>query len=470
MRRQVPLYRSLAQWIGPAVLLMSALFLLGFAVGERQGLGRLIRLLGDALTAIPVSLRTLITYYADLSAGALLTSILIGLATGAGLSLLNSRASSDRWRIIAAGTIGGAIGSQLLTYPTRHCTYLADAETGERWIGVAITAVGAAIITLTAWMLAGRRLPRARATSGYYKGISLPLLFLFPTLLSLIVFLYYPATQIVTLSLNAQPAGLPVERFVCLANYIDLPTDPIYRSSFVTTLTFTMLITAFSMAIALGIALLASQKVRGASLYRPLLIWPYALSPVVTAVIFQGLFREGRAGLINTGLYEVLGTTLDWLTDPQLAPITVIAAAVWNALGFNILFYIAGLQNVPKDLLEAAQIDGANRFQRFVRITLPMLSPFTFFLLVTNITFSFYGIYGAIDTLTQGGPPLFSETGTVEGYATGVLIYRMYEDAFRTPGAPAGAAAAQALILFLLVAAITVIQFRYLERRVTYSA
>ncbi|HLA44447.1 MAG TPA: ABC transporter permease subunit, partial [Aggregatilineales bacterium] len=138
-----------------------------------------------------------------------------------------------------------------------------------------------------------------------------------------------------------------------------------------------------------------------------------------------------------------------------------------NGLGFNILFYIAGLQNVPGDLLEAAAMDGANRVQRFVRITIPLLSPFTFFLLVANVTYAFYGIYGVVDATTQGGPPL--GPGGEEGGATGVLIYKLYEDAFGS-GSSAGMAAAQALILFILVATITLLQFRYVENRVTYNA
>jgi len=160
-------------------------------------------------------------------------------------------------------------------------------------------------------------------------------------------------------------------------------------------------------------------------------------------------------------LDSVFGINPRWFTDVGLARVMVVVASVWNILGFNILFYIAGLQNIPKDLLEAAEIDGANRVQRFARITFPLLSPFTFFLLVTNITYSFYGIYGVIDVLTDGGPRIGE--GGASG-ATDVLIYRLYEGS-----AQAGASAAQALVLFVLIASITIFQFGYLERRVTYA-
>jgi sn-glycerol 3-phosphate transport system permease protein len=309
-------------------------------------------------------------------------------------------------------------------------------------------------------------LRRTQSNAGYFRGVGLPYLFLAPTLLSLLLFLYYPSIQTLTLSLTSRRFPLPQERFVCLQNYVTLAEDLIYRSSFLTTVLLTVGIVTLAIAFSLGVATLASQKVRGANVYRTLLIWPFALSPVVAGTIFLALFREGGSGLINYVLEGAFGISPSWLRDPALAPWVIVFASVWNIMGFNILFYIAGLQNIPTDLLEAAAIDGANRIQRFVRITFPLLAPFTFFLLVTNITYSFYGIYGAVDTLTQGGPPL-GPGGTLGG-ATNVLIYKLYQDAF-SPGAPVGLAAAQAVVLFLMVAALTLLQFRYVENRVTYS-
>ena len=283
---------------------------------------------------------------------------------------------------------------------------------------------------------------------------------LIPTLIILVFFLYYPAVQVVEMSLTRTFLGRG-SRFACLFNYERLSQDPFYESSFITSFQITLAIIVIGMAVSLGIAVLASQKIRGASIYRTWLIWPYAVSPVVAGVIFQVMFHP-QVGPVNWILNELFGIRPQWFREVYLAPWVVILAAVWNSLGFNVLFYVAGLQNIPSDLLEAAAIDGANRFQRFMRITFPLLSPFTFFLLVTNVTYSFFGIFGAIDTLTQGGP-------WRQGHgATNVLIYNLYQDAFERQY-KIGLAASQSLILFLLVAGLTILQFRYVERRVTYG-
>ncbi|MBZ0320221.1 MAG: sugar ABC transporter permease [Anaerolineae bacterium] len=352
-------------------------------------------------------------------------------------------------------------------YPTQHCTYIDGAPRLEYRFGLFVTVGSALLILLPVWALLfkDRTTIKEVSTSGYFRNPVLPYLFLSPTLFILIVFLYYPGSQVLTLSTKLKRFPLPQERFSCMANYVKLTEDPIYQNSFSTTIFFTVMIVILSMFLALMIAILASQKIKGASVYRSLLIWPYAVSPIVTAIVFLTMFREGGAGLINYALDNLFGLEPRWLTDTDLAPWVVILAAVWNSLGFNILFYIAGLQNVPEDLLEAAAIDGANRIQKFIRITFPLLSPFTFFLLITNITYSFYGIYGAVEALTQGGPTLGA--GGKDGGATNVLIYKLYQDAF--VNGRSGEAAAQALILFLMVAGLTVLQFRFVERRVTYS-
>lgn len=368
---------------------------------------------------------------------------------------------------LPVGAMVGAMSSQILMYPTQHCTYMDGAPRLEYRFGLLITVGSALLILLPVWALLfkDRTTIKEVSTSGYFRNPVLPYLFLSPTLFILIVFLYYPGSQVLTLSTKLKRFPLPQERFSCMANYVKLTEDPIYQNSFSTTIFFTVMIVILSMFLALMIAILASQKIRGASVYRSLLIWPYAISPVVTAIVFLTMFREGGAGLINYALDNLFGIEPRWLTNTDLAPWVVILAAVWNSLGFNILFYIAGLQNVPEDLLEAAAIDGANRIQKFIRITFPLLSPFTFFLLITNITYSFYGIYGAVEALTQGGPTLGA--GGKDGGATNVLIYKLYQDAF--VNGRSGEAAAQALILFLMVAGLTVLQFRFVERRVTYS-
>jgi sn-glycerol 3-phosphate transport system permease protein len=308
-----------------------------------------------------------------------------------------ARAARERtWLAALAGAGTGGLGAQILMFPAQHCTYAPDIGGAQFRVGLVVTALGALILLAPLWTLLRRR-PGARPQqiAGHFKSSPLPYVLLVPTVIILAVFLYYPAAQIMLVSLRRKIFPLPQERFACMQNYVDLAHDAVYRNSFASTLYITFFIVVFSLAISLAIAVLASQKVKWAGVYRTLLVWPYAISPVVTGVIFL---------------------------------------SVWNLLGFNVLFYIAGLQNIPADLLEAASLDGAGRVRRFWRITFPLLSPFTFFLLVTNVTYSFYGIYGVVDT-----------------------------------GAPAGLGAAQAVVLFLMVATFTVLQFRFLERRVTYE-
>jgi sn-glycerol 3-phosphate transport system permease protein len=367
--------------------------------------------------------------------------------------------------VVIGGLVGG-VSAQILNYPLSHCSYETGIPDVQYRLGVVVTAFSAFLLLVPAWTLLGR--PKLDTdTKGYFKNRWLPYVLLVPSVFFLSIFLYYPAvtilTQSTTRTIRGAPRG-PID--VCLANYVELTESVPYQNSFEITIWITIAIVVMTMSVALLIALLAAQQVRGASIYRTLLVWPYALSPVVMSAIFLNMFRRGDSGIVNWMTEGLFGIQPEWLTDPQLAQGVVVAVSVWNALGFNILFYIAGLQNVPKDLLEAAAIDGANVFQRFLRITVPMLSPFTFFLLVANITYSFYGIYGVIDVLTSGGPPL--GPAGVEGKATSVLIYSAYDEAFER-GAELGFASTQSVVLFLLVALITIIQFRFVERRVTYG-
>jgi sn-glycerol 3-phosphate transport system permease protein len=448
-----------------AVLVFVLVFSAIFIFVEREGLVRLMAWTWNGIAATPQAVQNVLNYYAALPAQPLIASVATGVLVGVALTTVLQRTMRRLPLNLLIGAVGGAVGSQILNLPLQHCTFAPETEPIQQALGVMITAVSTLFVLLPLWTLL-RRQPTPEGTAGYFRSRTLPYLFLAPTLLSLALFLYYPSVQTVVLSLNARRFPLPQERFVCLNNYVALANDLIYRNSFLTTLLMTVAIVLIAMSLSLGIATLASQKVRGASLYRTLLIWPFALSPVVAGTIFLAMFREGSSGVINYALERTFGFSLSWLRDPALAPWVIVLASVWNIMGFNILFYIAGLQNVPMDLLEAAAIDGANKPQRFLRITLPLLSPFTFFLLVTNVTYSFYGIYGAVDTLTQGGPPIGA--GGAFGGATNVLIYKLYEDAFN-PGSPVGLAAAQALILFLMVGGLTLLQFRYVERRITYS-
>ena len=513
------------------ITLFSLLFMAWFIYSQRDGLGRFVTYLADALRHIPHSVRNVFQYYSELPYSVWVPSVIFGAAAGVlavtaihalsdndqirniqiplwkyvatGVSLLilvligingilaivialfvliatiilqsnfsdlirsfEAANITRNWRwlliVMSSGLVGGIIGSQLLMYPLQHCTYTSDATTFEKQSGYVLTLIGVVIVLLP--LSAGisqRQRPTNLSTAGYFRGLVIPVLFLLPTLLILAVFLYFPASEILSTSLVQSNARIPGrEVFVCLQNYTRLAEDVTYRNSFVVTGIVTIAIVMAALAISLGIAVLASQKVRGAYIYRTLLIWPYALSPVVAGVIFFTMFQPD-SGLINYVLEALFGIRLHWFTEIALAQFMIVLASVWNILGFNILFYIAGLQTIPRDLLEAAEIDGAGRLTRFWRITVPLLSPFTFFLLITNITYSFYGIYGVVDTLTQGGPR-FGPGGS--SGATEVLIYRLYQGS-----AQAGFAAAQAVILFVLIAGLTILQFGYIERRVTYA-
>ena len=289
-----------------------------------------------------------------------------------------------------------------------------------------------------------------------FKGKWVPWLFMLPTLIILAVFLYYPVIQTFRLSFyRVAFLGLKT-KFTGLDNYIDLLHDSNYHHTVLVTLVITTAVVVIGLGISLFIAMLANQKLRGAHIYRFLLIWPFALSPAVAGVVFLFMFSPGF-GVVNYLTSLVIGKELNWLGDPTLAIILVIMASVWKNLGYNIVFYLAALQNVNTEVLEAASIDGANTWQRFWRVTFALLSPMTFFLLITNITYSFFDIFGMVDILTKGGPQ----------DATNVMIYNLYRDAFEYY--KTGLASAQSVILFLLVVLVTLIQFRTSGRQVHYG-
>ncbi len=294
-----------------------------------------------------------------------------------------------------------------------------------------------------------------------FKNRFLPYLLLAPTLVILILFLYYPLIDTVRLSFYRSLLGLR-QRYVGLENYQTLlglstgvATD--YWSIVGLTLVFSAGIVVASLILSLGLAVLASQPVCGLKIYRTLLIWPYALSTAIAGSIFLFLFNEA-AGLMTYLAETIFHVHPAWLSDPGLAPIVVAASAVWKALGYNVIFYIAGLQTIPREMIEAAAIDGATAWQRFWRIVFPLLSPFTFFLLITNVSYAFFDTFASVSILTGGN----------RNTNTNTLMYSLYRDAFvdhRT-----GPAAAQSVLLFVMVAAITFVQFRYGERRVVYGS
>ncbi len=289
-----------------------------------------------------------------------------------------------------------------------------------------------------------------------FKGKFLPFLFMSPTLFILVVFLYYPVIQTFILS-SYRVAFLGLrKKFIGFDNFVSLAQDPNYWHTIWVTLIITTVVVVGGLGVSLAIAMLANEKIRGASIYRVLLIWPFALSPAVTGVIFLFMFSPGF-GAINYLMAQVTGVELNWLGNPRLAITLIILASIWRNLGYNVVFYLAGLQNLNLEVLEAASIDGANAWQRFWKVTFALLSPMTFFLLITNITYSFFDLFGMIDIVTKGGPL----------NATNVMIYNLYRDGFEYY--KTGLAAAQSVILFALVVGLTLLQFRTSGRRVYYG-
>lgn len=287
-----------------------------------------------------------------------------------------------------------------------------------------------------------------------FKGIWLPLLLLAPQVAVTAVFFFYPAGQAIWQSLFIpDPFGLSMQ-WVGLGNFEYLLGNPFYRASFVTTAIFSVSVTAVSMAIALYLAVLADRLIKGSGAYRTLLIWPYAVAPAVAGVLWLFMFNT-RIGVVTWYLGQ-LGYDWNHVLNEAEAMGLVVVASSWGRISYNFLFFLAGLQAIPRSVIEAAAIDGARFWTRFRTIVWPLLSPVTFFLLVVNIVYAFFETFGVIHTITGGGPQ----------QATTILVYKVYADGF--VGQDLGSSAAQSVILLFVVGILTVIQFRYIERRVHY--
>lgn len=287
-----------------------------------------------------------------------------------------------------------------------------------------------------------------------FKGWLLPMCLLMPQIIITAVFFFYPAGQAIYQSLFIpDPFGLSM-RWVGLGNFEYLLGDPYYRASFVTTAIFSLLVTVTSMGFALYLAVLADRLIKGSGVYRTLLIWPYAVAPAVAGVLWLFMFNT-RVGVVSWYL-GLLG--YDWnhvLNDAEAMGLVVVASS-WGRVSYNFLFFLAGLQAIPKSVIEAAAIDGARFWTRFRTIVFPLLSPTTFFLLVVNIVYAFFETFGVIHTITSGGPQ----------QATTILVYKVFSDGF--VGQDLGSSAAQSVILLLIVGALTIVQFKFIERRVHY--
>ena len=287
-----------------------------------------------------------------------------------------------------------------------------------------------------------------------FRSSWLPYVLVAPQLAVTLLFFLWPAAQALYQSVFVEDAFGTTVEFVGLANFRALLADPHYAQSFLTTALFAVSVAALSLGSALLLAVLANRVVRGAATYKTLIIWPYAVAPVVAGVLWLFLFDPS----VGTLGYLLKKLGLDWnplLNGPQAMAMVVLAAA-WKQVSYNFVFFLAGLQAIPKSLLEAAAIDGAGPASRFRRIVFPLLSPTVFFLLVVNVIYAFFDTFGVIDAATQGGP----------AKATEVLVFKVFHDGFK--GQDFGGAAAQSVILMTIVILLTVAQFRYVEKKVQY--
>jgi sn-glycerol 3-phosphate transport system permease protein len=242
--------------------------------------------------------------------------------------------------------------------------------------------------------------------------------------------------------------------FVGFDNFIELFKDPLYLASFKVTGIFSILVAGLGLSISLLFAVMADRVIRGATVYKTLLIWPYAVAPAVAGILWLFLFNP-TLGVLAHALRRA-GIEWNHLLNDTDALLLIVFAAVWKQISYNFLFFLAGLQSIPKSLIEAAAIDGAGPARRFWTIVFPLLSPTTFFLLVVNIVFAFFETFGIVDAATEGGP----------GQATQILVFKVYRDGVK--GLDLGGSSTQSVVLMAIVMALTFVQFRYVERKVQY--
>ncbi len=275
-----------------------------------------------------------------------------------------------------------------------------------------------------------------------------------PQLAVIGIFFFWPAAQAILQSLQQQDAFGTSTEWVGFANFSRIFHDPGYLASFKTTVVFSALVATLGIVLSLVLAVFADRVIRGALAYKTLLIWPYAVAPAVAGVLWLFMFAPS----IGIVAYALRRSGIEWnhLLNANDAMALVVMAAVWKQISYNFLFFLAGLQSIPKSLIEAAAIDGARPWRRFWTIVFPLLSPTTFFLLVINIVYAFFDTFGIIDAATEGGP----------GRETAILVYKLYYDGFKA--LDLGGSAAQSVVLMLIVVTLTVIQFRFVESRVNY--
>lgn len=282
----------------------------------------------------------------------------------------------------------------------------------------------------------------------------LPWALLAPQAVVIAVFFFWPAGQALLQSFQQSDAFGASTEWVGLENFRNLWNDPTYLASFQTTAVFSVLVAGLGIAISLLLAVFADRVARGTMIYRTLLIWPYAVAPAVAGVLWLFMFAPS-IGIVSYALRSI-GIEWNHLINSGHAMALVVMAAVWKQISYNFLFFLAGLQSIPKSLIEAAAIDGARPWRRFWTIQFPLLSPTTFFLFVINVVYAFFDTFAIIDAATQGGP----------GKDTAILVYKVYYDGFKA--LDLGSSAAQSVVLMVIVIALTVVQFRFVEKKVQY--
>ena len=288
-----------------------------------------------------------------------------------------------------------------------------------------------------------------------FRSAWLPYALVAPQIAITLVFFFWPAFQAVWYSFQLQDAFGQSSEFVGLQNFQQLFADEHYLKSFRTTALFSVLVAFFGIAISLVLATAADRVIRGALAYKTLLIWPYAVAPAVAGVLWAFLFAPS-VGIITFALKQLAGVEWNWVLQDNQAMTLIVIASTWKQISYNFLFFLAGLQSIPRSLIEAAAIDGAGPVRRFWTVVFPLLSPTTFFLLVVNIVYAFFETFGVIDATTQGGP----------AGATQILVYKVYFDGVKA--ADLGGSSAQSVVLMAIVIALTVVQFRFIERKVHY--
>ena len=287
-----------------------------------------------------------------------------------------------------------------------------------------------------------------------FRSAWLPWVLLAPQVIVIAIFFFWPAGQALLQSFQIQDTfGMSTE-WVGLDNFKTLWNDPSYLASFKTTAVFSFLVATLGIGSSLMLAVFADRIIKGALFYKTLLVVPYAVAPAVAGVLWIFMFSPSL-GVVAYAL-GVLGISWNHLLDSGNAMTLIVLAAVWKQLSYNFLFFLAGLQSIPKSLIEAAAIDGARPWRRFWSIQFPLLSPTTFFLLVINMVYAFFDTFAIIDSTTNGGP----------GQDTSILVYKVYYDGFKAMDM--GGSAAQSVVLMTIVVALTVVQFRYVEKKVQY--